>query len=278
MSFGAVLIARDDMSEETVRWHLRKMRELGFNSVKQFQDSDLWPTERLERVAWEEGLCPWWYGEGGWVGISDELCEELGIDPKAPIAEIRDNPKMIAYQRSVWKERIGRSLIRLNPEEQAGFNMGKRQELPSPRSFGPDATMPDNALPFFIEWLKYTYDNDLDKLSEAWNTQQYRPPSGAKFSSWEEVAEHNAIQKGKWAGRDYGRLSDVLRFKAAMKTENVKLLCEKTRERDPWEPNRVGGEMSLFLPFASRGTDMEDLADAVKETGSFTLAALGLAL
>ena len=58
MSFGAVLIARDDMSEETVCWHLRKMRELGFNSVKQFQDSDLWSYERLERVAWEEGLCP----------------------------------------------------------------------------------------------------------------------------------------------------------------------------------------------------------------------------
>ena len=41
------------------------------------------------------------------------------------------------------------------------------------------------------------------------------------------------------------------------------------RERDPWEANRVGGEMGLFLPFASRGTDMELLADAVKETGSF---------
>ena len=79
------------------------------------------------------------------------------------------------------------------------------------------------------------------------------------------MAKHNNVEKA----RDYSRVADLLRFKAALKAQDMVSLCADSRERDLWEANRVGGEMGLFLPFASRGTDMELLADAVKETGSF---------
>ena len=42
MSFGAVLIARDDMDEELIRWHLKTMKECGFNSIKQFMACTRW--------------------------------------------------------------------------------------------------------------------------------------------------------------------------------------------------------------------------------------------
>ena len=265
MSFGAVLVARNDMDEDTIRWHLRTMKECGFNSIKQFMGCTRWSLTRLEEMAWEEGLCPWWYGEGGWEGITDELCQELGIDPKQEIDAIRNDPKMVEYQNNVFKKRIGWDRIKLNPEQQAGFHADGKQERPGARAFGADATLPDFAVPYFIDYLKHTYDNDLEKLSEAWNCSQHRTPSGPVFGSWEEVAENHKCDKA----RDYSRVADVLRFKAALKAQDVVSLCEDSRERDKWEANRVGGEMGLFLPFASRGTDMELLADAVKETGSF---------
>ena len=117
MSFGAVLLARDDIDEDAIRWHLRTMKESGFNSIKQFMTSDRWPVDVLETLALEEGLCPWWCGEGGWEGISPGLCEQLGIDPNLPIAELRQHPKMIEHQRGVWGKRIGWDRIRLNPEQ-----------------------------------------------------------------------------------------------------------------------------------------------------------------
>ena len=133
------------------------------------------------------------------------------------------------------------------------------------QAYGTEHHCADWAIPHFVDWLKERYDNDLAALSESWNCHLHMTPSGAAYSSWEEVIAHPDIKKA----RDYSRLADVLRFKAWLKARDVGELCAKNRERDPWEPNRVGGEMGLFLPFASRGTDMELLAETVKETGSF---------
>jgi beta-galactosidase len=265
MSFGSVLIVRNDMDEETIRWHLRTMKEHGFTSIKQFMGCTRWSMDQLETLALEEGLCPWWYGDGGWEGITDELCEQLGIDSALLIDEIRQHPAMIAHQKEVFRKRVGWDRIKLNPEQQAGFHADGETERPGARAFGADAALPEWAVPHFIDWLRHEYNDDLDALSDAWNTSQHKTPSGATFTSWEEVAEHHKVDKA----REYCRVRDVLRFKAAIKAQDVTTLCAESLARDPWEANRVGGEMGLFLPFASRGTDMELLADAVKETGSF---------
>ncbi len=264
MPFGAVPIVRDDMDEADVRKHLRWMKELGFNSIKQFMNSARWPLETLERMALEEGLCPWWYGEGGWEPIDAALCEQLGLDPDAPMSELREHPRMQEHQRAVWEKRIGWPRIKLNPEQQAGFHQDGKQQRPGAKAFGTDASLPDWAVPHFVEWLQQEY-GDLSRLNDAWNTDVMRGSLRKAYESWAEVEAEPWVEPA----REYGRVRDVLRFKAAIKAEEVSALCAQSRKRDPWEPNRVGGEMGIFLPFASRGTDMELLADAVKETGSF---------
>jgi beta-galactosidase len=68
------------------------------------------------------------------------------------------------------------------------------------------------------------------------------------------------------AGREYGQVRDILRFKADM---NIKYLEAVVIPSHPEQPVRAGGEMGLFLPFASRGTDMEGIAELMKDRGSF---------
>lgn len=256
MPFGSVLIARDDMDEEEIRWHLKTMKELGFNAIKQFMGSDRWPREELERLALEEGLVAWWYGEGGWEPPSPELSEKLGLESDLSIEEWRKHPKVLDHQMEVMKKRLGWKRIPLNPEQQAGFHDGNKQERPGARAFGADASLPEIVVPYFVEWLKETYEN-LDALNSAWNTDVMRGPNKGAFETWEQVAENNWVE----AAREYGRVCDVLRFKADMKAKDVRQLGEIVKARNPYEPERSGGEMGLFLPFASRGTDMEQLAD-----------------
>lgn len=50
---------------------------------------------------------------------------------------------------------------------------------------------------------------------------------------------------------------------------NIEYLKQTVVPTHPEQPVRAGGEMGLFLPFASRGTDMEGIAEIMKERGSF---------
>jgi beta-galactosidase len=268
MPFGSVLIARDDMDEATIREHFRTMREIGLNSIKQFMACPRWPLATLERLALEEGLTPWWYGEGGWEPITDELLAKLGIDPGLAPDAIRNHPAMREHQRRTLAARIGREKVKLGIEVQAGLFKEKKGSVAG--SYGADAELPEWAVVEFIEWLKRRYQDDLERLNRAWNMDVHRlkgPDSEERsgFQTWEEVADHDQCSMK----RDYGRLRDILRFKADLKIREVEKVCEAARRRDPYEPHRTGGEMGLFLPFASRGTDMEGIARAIKETGSF---------
>jgi beta-galactosidase len=68
------------------------------------------------------------------------------------------------------------------------------------------------------------------------------------------------------AGREYGEVKDILRFKADMYLKNIR---SNIKSDFPEQPVRAGGEMGLFLPFASRATDMEGIAETMKDVGSF---------
>lgn len=266
MSFGAVLIVLDHWTEEQIRWHLRTMKEVGLNSIKQFMPCPKWPVHVLEEMALEEGLVPWWYGEGGWEPITDELCEKLGIDPNAPIAEVRENPAMLAHQRTVLSKRYGRKKLKLTPEGQAGLHANKKGTVAG--DLGVDADLPESAAPAFLEWLKDTY-GDIQNLNKAWNmdVQRFISENGSEefgFRSWEDVSHRYMTTK-----KEYRRTRDILRFKADLKNLEVKATADFGLERDKHEPHRSGGEMGLFLPFASRGTDMEGIASAMKDSGSF---------
>ena len=267
MPFGSVLIARDEMDEEQIRWHFRTMKSLGFNAIKQFMPCARWSNAALEKMALEEGLVAWWYGEGGWEPITDALCEKLGIDPGLSRKEIHEHPAMRDYQRGVLEKRVGRPKLKLNPEAQEGMFSQDRKSVAG--AYGANADLPEWALDEFVDWLREYYDHDLDRLNQAWNIDVFtvkgaRDP-GKGFEDWEQVRAYKLCS----LKRDYGRVRDVLRFKADLKNRDVRATTELALERDRHEPHRSGGEMGLFLPFASRGTDMEGIARAMKNCGSF---------
>ncbi|MFW6233912.1 MAG: beta-galactosidase trimerization domain-containing protein [Spirochaetota bacterium] len=263
MPFGAVLITRDDMTESDIRNHLRTMKKLGFNAIKQFMSCDRWSDESLERMALEEGLVPWWYGEGGWEPLDDDLCRRLGVDPELPVSRLRSLPEVLEHQNRVLSERFGRKKIRLNVESQVG--MFAQEGGTSARTLGTDAELPEHVFPIFLDWLRRHYGNDIRALNRAWNCDgSYAGDPTRGYASFEEIPFDAATSK-----REYRRIRDILRFKADAKLEEIEALCRRVRERDPFEPHRSGGEMGIFLPFASRGTDMEGIARALKDTGSF---------
>lgn len=266
MPFGSVLIARDEMDEETIRWHLRQMRELGFNAIKQFMGCDRWPRETLERMALEEGLVAWWYGEGGWEPVTDELCRQLGIDPSLSLQEKHAHPDMRAHQFKVLEGRIGRDRIKVvgAGEKQAGFDGKPLAKIPEDGRVSPDAELPDWLIDHFVDWLRETYDDDISKLHRAWNCDSAN--GGCRYyEDWEAVKADPHVNQA----REYGRVRDLLRFKAEFKARKIAEMGRLYLQRDPFEPNRAGGEMGLFLPFASRGTDMSRIADEMKHSGSF---------
>lgn len=261
MPFGAVLIARDDMDEACVRGHLRAMKEVGLNAIKQFMGCKRWDDATMERMALEEGLVPWWYGEGGWEPITDALCTQLGIDPQAPIADIRQHPAMRQHQQTVLAQRFGRPKLKLNPEAQAGMF---DQEGRAAKAYGTDANLPEFAHEEFRTWLEQEYQT-IEALNTAWNCDgSYAGDPSSGYASFAEVPL--GVKQFK---REYRRVRDVLRFKADLKNRDVRATGMQGLARDPHEPHRSGGEMGLFLPFASRGTDMEGIAREMKDYGSF---------
>ena len=69
--------------------------------------------------------------------------------------------------------------------------------------------------------------------------------------------------------REYRRIRDILRYKADWVLTRIGNNMKRYKERDPYEPQRAGGEMGIFLPFAYRATDMEGYAELMREHGSF---------
>ena len=78
MPVGAVFLPWPGMTEEECRAEYRKMKETGFTCLKQVMGSEEWPTKRLHELALEEGVIPFWYGEG-WEDITPELLEKVGL-------------------------------------------------------------------------------------------------------------------------------------------------------------------------------------------------------
>ena len=259
--YGVVFLPWAGMTEDDMRKHFRMMKELGFTNLKQTMGTKKWPRYKILSVALEEGIIPFWYGEGGWEDIPPELLKKIGLSNNMTIQEARKHPKMIEYQNTILAKHLSTW----------------KDPLPGQDEFQryahtPDTYLRSTDLPLFKKWVREKYAT-VDELSTAWNLAEVGIP-GDPYESWEEFEkddivryfpdkEYVIIPKN---GREYGKVRDILRFKADMYLENVKFFKQNVY---PEQPQRAGGEMGLFLPFASRATDMEGIAEVMKDRGSF---------
>lgn len=259
MPFGVVFLPWAGCTEQDMRHHFRMMKQLGFNNLKQTVATQEWPEKEILRIALEEGIIPFWYGEGGWEAITPTLLDKLGIPRNTPITEIRKNTKLLDYQKNVF-------LNQLSDWKKTTFDPTKIEYKHTP-----DAYLRESDIAMFKNWVRSKY-NTIDKLTKAWNQNELgicKKP----YKNWDDFYNDSlaTVIPGKdeiipSAGREYGFVKDVLRFKADMSLNNIRNFSVSTH---PEQPVRAGGEMGLFLPFASRATDMEGIADIMTERGSF---------
>jgi len=259
MPFGVVFLPWAGCTEEDMRHHFRMMKELGFTNLKQTMGTPEWPEKEVLRIALEEDIIPFWYGEGGWEPITPELLRKLGIPRNTPIAQARRHPKMLEYQKKVlfshldaWKTN------RVTYDGKIYFHEA-------------DAYLRADDVEPFKKWVRKQYPT-IEKLAKAWN--QYEVGITANpYKSWDDFERDPLVKRIPGSdeivpsvGREYGQVRDILRYKADM---NIEFLRQTVVPTHPEQPVRAGGEMGLFLPFASRGTDMEGIADLMTERGSF---------
>ncbi len=255
MPVGVVFVEWPGMTDEDIRGHFRLMKELGFTCLKGLLLCPGTDRKKVQNMALDEGLIPWWYGEGGWE-FSEELLERLGIDPDTPIEEIRRNEQFLAHQEQVMRRRVDAGLMRGRSSNQPGEG-----EVP----FSFDMDLAEGAVGAFVEWLQQTYKT-VERLKEAWN-YHHAGIGGPRmdFQSWDDVREGIP----KLPPKEYRHFRDILRFKADVFLDRIRRRAERFREASGEAPYRAGGEMGLFLPFAARATDMEGIADLMAGSGSF---------
>ncbi len=259
---GVVFLPWKGITEGEMREQFRLMKKLGFENLKQVMSTPEWDGERIKQIAWEEGLIPFWYGEGGWEPITPQLLERLGMAPDTPISKAREDPRMIRYQMEV----IRRGIPGSGDSDHYGPRGAPDEER---RRHAPDPYCRPEDVADFQRWLRSTY-HALEAVNTAWNVYEVGV-TPAPFRTWEEldrwVERYCADQSLQ--GREYGRVRDVLRFKATRLARQIEERLRKFRGGNPHAPTRTGGEMGLFLPFAWRAVNMEWLADTQRELGSF---------
>ena len=261
MPFGVVFLPWHGMTEQDMRRHFRLMKQLGFHNLKQAMASPEWTQERILEVALEEGVIPFWYGEAGWEAVTPALLRKLGMPENATKQQIRTDPRMLAYQKEVLRKGIALDSGR-------AFLEGAQDTF----KFTPDPFLHKEDISFFQQWLRRNYATPV-ALANAWN--QYEVGIDDKpFKTWEQVdagvarmaSQPNTL---RGYGGEYGRVRDVLRYKAELHSRDIRAVADAAHKANPNAPTRTGGEMGLFLPFAWRATKMEELANTQTATGSF---------
>jgi len=265
MPTGVVYLQRPGEGEEEIRQHFRLMKELGFNSLKQIKGVPPWTIQQIELIALEEGLFPWWYGDGGWEDITPELLKKLGIPVNTSMEELRKNQAMIEYQNNLMRERIRNAeeylLTDKDPEVLSGRSVAFEPEL---GARGTDLSEEGKQL--FIQWVKDQYQT-IENLNHAWNQHHVylQPDEETPFQSWEDF-DQRWQQLNK---KEYRHLRDILRFKVEHSLASIQNRIDQFYEFDPHHVFRGGGEMSVFLPQAHMAVDLESIAELMTDYGSF---------
>jgi beta-galactosidase len=264
MPVGVVYVQREGEGEKEMRAHFKLMRELGFNSLKQIMVLPGWTIEQVQLIALEEGIIPWWYGEGGWEEITPELIKKVGLPATTTIADARSHKAMITYQHAHLKRRIERTI---EFSKSTGETLKGHSTAYEPEVGGRGFDLTDEGRRLFFEWVRSKYKT-IENLNRSWN--QYHvglQPSGSNvaFQSWEDFAKRYV----GLSNNEYGHLKDILRFKVEHSLASIEKRCIALHEFDPHAPFRGGGEIGLFHPLAFYGVDMEGIAALMKNYGSF---------
>jgi beta-galactosidase len=268
MPAGVVFLPWPGMTEEEARQHFRLMRELGFTCLKQTMATPEWPVERTLTVALEEGVWPFWYAEGGFEEVTPELLKQLGLPPTLDVDTALEHPRMQTYQRELMRRRIGEGPSKVRVSD------GEIESEPREKDWVPGVVgdvkgheLSPGLIPKFIEWLRTRYGT-VEALWEAWNHAHVGVAEARH--EWRSLEDVEAALREGYRTTDYRHIIDALRFRADMFLEWVVRPRVVAQQRtDPNAPVRAGGEMGLFLPFASRGTDMEGIAREMAAGGSF---------
>jgi len=257
---GVVFIERPGMSMDDIRAHFRSMRELGFNCLKQCQLCDRTDWRKVYNLALDEGIIPWWYGEAGWEEPTEEKLQALGLPADISPEALRTNPVWLQRQDAVMRARIER-------RDPANQPMVSHETDGVPGTLKRDEYgLSPEAGALFVEWLKARYET-VESLKEAWNFD-YPMVNARGWRTWTQVRKE-VVALVSAERQEYRRIVDVLRFRADMHLRLIRRARDTQAPQDPNVPLRTGGEMSLFLPFAARSTDMEGIASAMGEGGSF---------
>ncbi|GIW77433.1 MAG: hypothetical protein KatS3mg104_2496 [Phycisphaerae bacterium] len=265
MPIGCVFLPWPGLTQEEARHHFRLMKRLGFTCLKQTMPTPEWPVHRTLMLAMEEGIWPFWYAEGGFEPVTVELLGKLGLDRNMSLDEALSHPIVIEYQKGVYRKRIERSSQPVPISGDGGEPSVKA--VPGVVGDVKGHELHPDAEPAFLDWLKQQY-GDVQTLKRAWNLDHVGIGEHCTdWKTWNDVARR---WRKEVPDREYRHLRDIMRFRADMFTRDYVQSRIRHRDRtDPYEPLRAGGEMGLFLPFSSRGTDMEQIACAMAEGGSF---------
>ena len=273
---GCVFIQRPGQGEDDIRRHFRLMKSLGFNALKQCLTCRGTDPRRVMHLALDEGVIPFWYGEAAWEEPTPDLLAELGLDPHLPIERLRTEPRGLQRQEAILRRRID-ALAAAPPDDPSLEEPEQEAVLPGV-PVTPDPELLDAAVPAFVDWLREQYGT-IEGLNEAWNLHHcmisgprgdggIAPDAPLGWASWEALAAElpGVVNRER---REFRRVRDVLRFKADLHLRRVRRGAQLQHRRDPLAPQRAGGEMGLFLPFASRCIDMAGIARVMSEFGSF---------
>lgn len=264
MPIGVVYVQRPGEGEAEIRAHFRTMKRLGYNALKQIMTVPGWTLERVQLIALEEGLIPWWYGEGGWEAITDALLDRLNIPRTTPIAAIRQHPVMLAHQQNVMRQRVLR--MQDYARQHDGKTPSDRSVAYEPELGGRGFGLTEKGRQLFKAWVRQKYGT-IATLNSVWNQQHagLQPNEGAPFQSWEDF--DNRYEK--LGGKEYKHLCDILDFKVEYSLERTRQVCERYRAFDSSAVFRGGGEIGLFHPLAWYGVDLERIAGLMTDYGSF---------
>ncbi len=269
MPIGCVFIQWPDMDEDDIRRQFRTMRELGYTCLKGMMHCREMPLEKLQHMALDEGLIPWWYDRAGWEEITPELLESLELPAEMDIDVAMEHPKMVEYQTQRLRERIDRQAERRKQGRQrlGVFLPGQRDPdaVPGVNKLSRGTMLTEEEAPHFVDWLRRNYDN-VESLKLAWNA--YSASHGrnaAEWRDWDDVKR----EVMDFPGREFRHLRDIIRFKADAKLARLREAVQARQREEPHQPLRAGGEISIFLPHTAAGIDMEGYAEVMAEAGCF---------
>jgi beta-galactosidase len=263
---GVVYYQQREDNLESITEQFQIIRSLGFTALKQVvlgaPSNGAGFEEKVFHAALNQGIYPWYYGQGGWITISQSLVDSLGIAlevNQSNLADIQTHPRMIHYQITQMHKRVDR--MKNKPVKPKG--MGE------PGRNSPFLTA--RLITEFSKWLQKEYTS-IERLKDAWNFGFVETPEIRTFEDAAKllVATYSDEYNNRWGklSWDMRRMRDAMRFQADLIIDHYNQTMKVFNAWDPEEPERTGGHQ-LFENQAINSWDLEAQAKTAALGGSF---------